>query len=150
MSQPVTTQGGISTSSPPLAGRWVSGAHFYYFPRLHPRLVFQVAWSERSGGERAGGAVLPFCRWRWKHSVHHASAGDLGRRGTGDVWTVTVQEYLEASRWKRCAYRLTRNPVILFVVAPLVLFLVLERLPTGKEGSRRGQALLQLTIAYRV
>jgi omega-6 fatty acid desaturase (delta-12 desaturase) len=78
----------------------------------------------------------PYYRWRWEHSVHHASAGDLDRRGTGDVWTMTVQEYLEASRWKRFAYRLARNPVILFVVAPLVLFLVLERLPTGKEPRR--------------
>jgi omega-6 fatty acid desaturase (delta-12 desaturase) len=78
----------------------------------------------------------PYYRWRWEHSVHHASAGDLDRRGTGDVWTMTVQEYLEASRWKRCAYRLARNPLVLFVLAPLVLFLVLERLPTGKEGRR--------------
>ena len=78
----------------------------------------------------------PFYRWRWEHSVHHASAGDLDRRGTGDVWTMTVQEYLAASRWKRFAYRLARNPLILFVVAPLVLLLVLERLPTGKEGKR--------------
>jgi omega-6 fatty acid desaturase (delta-12 desaturase) len=78
----------------------------------------------------------PYYRWRWEHSVHHGSAGDLDRRGTGDVWTMTVQEYLEASRWKRFAYRLARNPLILFVVAPLVLFLLLERLPTGKEGRR--------------
>jgi acyl-lipid omega-6 desaturase (Delta-12 desaturase) len=78
----------------------------------------------------------PYYRWRWEHSVHHASAGDLDRRGTGDVWTMTVQEYLEASRWKRFAYRLARNPLILFVIAPLVLFLFLERLPTGKEGRR--------------
>jgi omega-6 fatty acid desaturase (delta-12 desaturase) len=78
----------------------------------------------------------PFYRWRWEHSIHHASAGDLDRRGTGDVWTMTVQEYLAASRWKRFAYRLARNPLILFVVAPLVLFLVLQRLPTGKEGKR--------------
>jgi acyl-lipid omega-6 desaturase (Delta-12 desaturase) len=78
----------------------------------------------------------PFYRWRWEHSVHHASAGDLDRRGTGDVWTMTVQEYLEASRWKRRAYTLARNPAILFVVAPLFLFLVIERLPTRKEGRR--------------
>jgi omega-6 fatty acid desaturase (delta-12 desaturase) len=78
----------------------------------------------------------PYHRWRWEHSIHHASAGDLDRRGTGDVWTMTVQEYLEASCWKRFAYRLARNPFILFVVAPLVLFLVLERIPTGKEARR--------------
>ncbi len=78
----------------------------------------------------------PFHRWRCEHSIHHASAGDLDRRGTGDVWTMTVQEYLEASRWKRLAYRLARNPFILFIIAPLLLFLVLERLPTRKDGRR--------------
>jgi omega-6 fatty acid desaturase (delta-12 desaturase) len=80
--------------------------------------------------------LTPFYRWRWEHSVHHASAGDLDRRGTGDVWTMTVQEYLEASRWKKFAYRLARNPLILFVVAPSVLFLFLERLPKAGEGRR--------------
>src|SRR5688572_17570995 len=48
----------------------------------------------------------PYYHWRWEHAIHHASAGDLDKRGTGDVWTMTVQEYLEASRWKRFAYRL--------------------------------------------
>jgi len=38
----------------------------------------------------------PYYRWRWEHAVHHSSSGDLDRRGTGDVWTLTVQEYLEA------------------------------------------------------
>jgi len=78
----------------------------------------------------------PYYRWRWEHAVHHACAGDLDRRGTGDVWTLTVQEYLEASRWKRFAYRLARNPVILFLLAPLFLFLVIERLPSAKAGLR--------------
>ena len=78
----------------------------------------------------------PYHRWRWEHTVHHASAGDLDRRGTGDIWTMTVEEFLAASRWKQWAYRLARNPVILFVIAPLVLFLVIERFPTGKEGPR--------------
>jgi len=78
----------------------------------------------------------PYYRWRWEHSVHHSSAGDLDRRGTGDVWTLTVQEYLEASRWKRFAYRLARNPVILFVIAPLFLFLVIERIPLAQAGRK--------------
>jgi omega-6 fatty acid desaturase (delta-12 desaturase) len=92
----------------------------------------------------------PFYRWRREHSTHHASAGDLDRRGTGDVWTMTVQEYLVASRWKRFAYRLARNPVILFVVAPLVLFLVLERLVTGKEGKRERLSVYGTNLALAV
>src|ERR1051325_5748429 len=50
----------------------------------------------------------PYYQWRWEHSLHHATSGDLDRRGTGDIWTLTVQEYLESSRWKRFAYRLAR------------------------------------------
>jgi omega-6 fatty acid desaturase (delta-12 desaturase) len=78
----------------------------------------------------------PYYRWRWEHAVHHSTSGDLDRRGTGDVWTLTVQEYLESSRWKKFSYRLARNPFILFVVAPLALYLVIERLPKGKCGRR--------------
>src|SRR5262249_48620529 len=78
----------------------------------------------------------PYYRWRWEHAIHHSSSGDLDRRGTGDVWTLTVQEYLEASRWKRFSYRLARNPIVLFVLAPLILFLFLERFPNGKGGLR--------------
>jgi omega-6 fatty acid desaturase (delta-12 desaturase) len=78
----------------------------------------------------------PFHHWRWEHATHHATAGDLDKRGTGDVWTMTVQEYLESSRGKRFAYRLARNPLVLFVVAPLVLFLVMERFPSRTAGRR--------------
>src|SRR5438105_4106642 len=46
----------------------------------------------------------PFHHWRWEHSLHHATSGDLDRRGTGDVWTMTVQEYVESSRGTRFAY----------------------------------------------
>lgn len=78
----------------------------------------------------------PYFQWRWEHAVHHSSAGDLDRRGTGDVWTLTVQEYLEASRWKKFAYRLARNPVILFLIAPLFLFMVIQRFPIARAGQR--------------
>src|SRR5256885_15354782 len=78
----------------------------------------------------------PYYQWRWEHSLHHATAGDLDRRGTGDIWTLTVQEYLEASRWKRFAYRLARNPFILFVIAPVFLFLAGQRIPSAKASKR--------------
>ena len=78
----------------------------------------------------------PFYHWRWEHAIHHSSSGDLDRRGTGDVWTLTVQEYLESSRWKRFAYRLARNPVVLFVIAPLFLFLIQQRVPKLRAPAR--------------
>ena len=67
--------------------------------------------------------------------------GDLDRRGTGDIWTLTVQEYLEASRWKRFAYRLARNPMVLFVLAPLFVFLIKHRFPKARASRRERRSV---------
>ncbi len=80
--------------------------------------------------------LTPYYHWRWEHSVHHANAGDLDKRGTGDIWTMTVEEYLKSSRWKRFAYRLARNPVVLFGIAPLYLFLIHQRFPASRANMR--------------
>jgi len=91
--------------------------------------------------------LTPYYHWRWEHSIHHASAGHLDKRGTGDVWTLTVQEYLEASRWKKFSYRLARNPVILFVIAPLLLFLIRQRFPTLKANQRERHSVYWMNLA---
>lgn len=69
----------------------------------------------------------PYQLWRQEHAIHHSASGDLDRRGAGSLWTMTVQEYLAAPRWERLAYRLMRNPGVLFVVGPLFLFVVQQR-----------------------
>ena len=89
----------------------------------------------------------PYYHWRWEHAIHHASAGDLDKRGTGDVWTMTVQEYLESSRWKKFAYRLSRNPFILFVIAPLFLFLLRQRFPSPKASERERHSVWAMNAA---
>jgi omega-6 fatty acid desaturase (delta-12 desaturase) len=88
--------------------------------------------------------LTPFHQWRMEHTVHHSAAGDLDRRGIGDVWTLTVQEYLESSRWRRVSYRIFRNPVVLFGIAPLLLFLVVNRIPV-KEANRSVRNWLMVT-----
>jgi omega-6 fatty acid desaturase (delta-12 desaturase) len=94
----------------------------------------------------------PYGHWRWQHNVHHATSGDLDRRGEGDIWTMTVQEYLEASRWKKFAYRLARNPFVLFVIAPLALFLVYQRFPSsGAKGKDRKSVMaMNIALAFMV
>jgi omega-6 fatty acid desaturase (delta-12 desaturase) len=89
----------------------------------------------------------PYYHWRWEHSVHHSSSGDLDRRGTGDVWTLTVQEYLGSSRWRRFAYRLARNPVVLFVIAPLVVFVVRQRFPSRRASERERRSVHWMNLA---
>ena len=89
----------------------------------------------------------PYYHWRWEHAIHHSSSGDLDRRGTGDVWTMTVQEYLESSRWRKFSYRLARNPFILFVLAPLALFLVLQRVPKFRAPTRERYSVYWTNLA---
>ena len=78
----------------------------------------------------------PYQLWRWEHAVHHAGSGDLDRRDLGAVWTLTVQEYLEAPLWKRIAYRVVRNPAVLFVIAPPILFLGIHRFAPARASKR--------------
>lgn len=89
----------------------------------------------------------PYFHWRWEHSIHHSAAGDLSRRGRGDVWTLTVEEFLSASRWKRFTYRLARNPMVLFGFAPLFLFLVLNRLPSREAKLRERLSVHGMNLA---
>jgi omega-6 fatty acid desaturase (delta-12 desaturase) len=78
----------------------------------------------------------PFDEWRHNHAVHHATAGDLERRGVGDVWTMTVDEYLAAPARTRIVYRFYRNPIVLFVIAPIIYFIVYQRFPGKGQGPR--------------
>ena len=89
----------------------------------------------------------PYYQWRGEHALHHSTAGDLDRRGTGDVWTLTVQEYLESSRWNRFLYRLARNPVVLFVIAPLFLFVVKHRFTSPKATKRERHSVYWTNLA---
>ena len=89
----------------------------------------------------------PYYQWRWEHSMHHATAGDLDRRGTGDVWTMTVHEYLNSSGWKRFAYRLARNPIVLFVLAPVYVFLIRQRFPTREANQRDRGSVYWMNLA---
>jgi len=83
----------------------------------------------------------PYHQWRHKHALHHATSGDLDRRGTGDIWTLTVQEYVAAPFWKRMAYRLFRNPFFLFVLAPMYLLLIHQRFPSPAVGKRERRSV---------
>ncbi|AMN43715.1 fatty acid desaturase [Rhodoplanes sp. Z2-YC6860] len=75
--------------------------------------------------------LAPYGLWRRTHAVHHATAGNLDRRGIGDVGTLTVREYAALSRWGRLKYKLYRHPLVMFGIGPAYLFLFQYRLPLG-------------------
>lgn len=89
----------------------------------------------------------PYYQWRWEHAIHHSTAGHLDKRGIGDIWTMTVQEYLESSRWQRFAYVLARNPVVLFLLAPLYMFVVHQRFSTKGSNARERQSVWWTNLA---
>ena len=66
----------------------------------------------------------PYYYWKHEHALHHANNGNLDKRGHGDIWTMTVYEYLTAAPRQRLAYRIYRNPVVLFLVGALYVFLI--------------------------
>ncbi len=71
--------------------------------------------------------LTPFDKWQRSHAEHHASAGDLDRRGVGDVWTLTTTEYQAATAPKRLLYRVFRNPFVMFGAGPAIVFVLGNR-----------------------
>src|SRR5690625_2172036 len=79
--------------------------------------------------------LFAFEKWKRDHAIHHATSSNLDKRGTGDVWVMTVDEYVQASFWGRLAYRLYRNPIVMFGLGPIYLFLICNRF--NRKGARR-------------
>ena len=94
--------------------------------------------------------LTPYFDWRHEHAIHHATAGDLDRRGRGDVWTMTVAEYRAASFWQRLGYRLYRNPLVMFGIGPLYVFLLKQRLPRPGSGTRERMSVHVTNLALTV
>ncbi|MED1270164.1 fatty acid desaturase [Bacillus mycoides] len=83
--------------------------------------------------------LFPFDQWGHEHSVHHATSGNLDKRGTGDIWTLTVNEYLAAPFRLRLAYRLYRNPFVMFGLGPIYVFLLKNRF--NRKGARKKERM---------
>lgn len=71
--------------------------------------------------------LVPYEKWKRSHSIHHATSSNLDKRGTGDVWILTVKEYAAASIWRKIGYRIYRNPLVMFGIGPIAIFLLTYR-----------------------
>ncbi len=105
--------------------------------------LFVSKRANRWVGRLAGLLVLsPFARWRHDHAVHHATSGDLERRGIGDIITLTVAEYRSRSLLGRLAYRTVRNPLVMFGVGPIMAMIVGPRIATRAQRPRLRHSVL--------
>ena len=89
----------------------------------------------------------PYYRWKHEHAIHHATASDLDRRGVGDVYTMTVKEYLAAPWWRQAGYRIMRNPFALLGVGPLLLFVINQRIPLPSQSKRSRDSIWWTNLA---
>jgi omega-6 fatty acid desaturase (delta-12 desaturase) len=92
----------------------------------------------------------PFVRWKHDHAVHHATSGDLERRGVGDVRTLTISEYQALPRKGRIGYRLLRNPLIMFVLGPIVAMMIGPRIVARGARPRMRRSVLWTDVALAV
>ncbi len=125
----------------------------YYFPRLRSWILFKNRKANHIIGTITGIITMfPYEKWRREHAIHHATSSNLDKRGTGDVWIMTVEEYVNASKLERFQYRLYRNPFVMFVLGPLYLFLVTNRMnrKEAKKNEIRNTYLTNVSIVALV
>ncbi len=86
-------------------------------------------------------------QWWHSHALHHATSGNLDKRGFGDVTTLTLEEYLEAKWTSRLGYKFFRNPLVMFGLGPLYMFLIFHRLPTPRYGKKETMSVIWANLA---
>jgi omega-6 fatty acid desaturase (delta-12 desaturase) len=96
--------------------------------------------------------LTPYHYWKKTHAMHHATSGNLEHRGFGDIDTLTVDEYLALSRWKRFKYRVYRHPAVLFGAGAVLHFFVLHRIPTivPRDWNRERRSILWTDVGLAV
>lgn len=92
--------------------------------------------------------LFAFEKWKREHTIHHASSGNLDKRGVGDIWVMTIEEYVEASKWERFKYRMYRNPLVMFGFGPLFLVLISSRFnrKDARKKERNNTYLINISL----
>jgi omega-6 fatty acid desaturase (delta-12 desaturase) len=103
---------------------------YSFFHDLTHNSMFESRGANRRWGYLLGFLLFtPYRWWQRQHSLHHAGTGNLDKRGPGEIYTMTLAEYEKASRARRLAYRAYRNPLMMLLVGPSLVFLFERRFP---------------------
>ena len=101
----------------------------------HKSFVKTSKWNTILGNIFGVLVFTPYLAWQKEHNIHHSAVGNLDKRGIGDIWMLTVEEYKNSSKLTRFFYRVFRSPMFLFTVAPIFLFAVINRVPKRKAST---------------
>ena len=113
----------------------------------HNSFFPSTRWNRRVGFWLGLLVFTPSEHWWHSHAIHHATSGNLDKRGTGDVTTLTLEEYLQAQWPTRFGYRFFRNPLVMFGLGPIFMFLIMHRLPLPNYGKRETQNVWLANLA---
>jgi len=94
--------------------------------------------------------LTPHFEWWRNHALHHAQTGNLDKRGSGDVWTLTREEYEASPRWRRLLYVVVRQPIFMLTVGPLLIFAYQGRFPGRNSRTRERRWIVVMNLALAV
>jgi acyl-lipid omega-6 desaturase (Delta-12 desaturase) len=134
----------------PLAAGFLLRTFVVFHDCTHGSLFATKAANRRLGTFLGLLMYTPFESWRHSHAVHHATAGDLDRRGVGDVPTLTVAEYNARTPRGRLAYRLFRNPLVMFGLGPILTVVIMPRLVPKDARPRLRRSIIRTNVAIAV
>jgi acyl-lipid omega-6 desaturase (Delta-12 desaturase) len=134
----------------PLAAGFLLRTFIVFHDCTHGSLFETKAANRRLGTFLGLLMYTPFESWRHSHAVHHATAGDLDRRGVGDVPTLTVAEYNARTPRGRLAYRLFRNPLVMFGLGPILTVVIMPRLVPKDARPRLRRSIIRTNVALAV
>ncbi len=134
----------------PLAGGFLCRTFIVFHDCTHGSFLTTKRGNELVGPVCGLLTLSPFARWRHDHAIHHASAGDLDRRGTGDLPTLTVAEYQARSAKGQRAYRVFRHPLVMFGFGPIFAMIIGPRIWSSKQRPRLRHSVMLTDLALLV
>jgi len=129
------------------AGGFMTRMFIIFHDCCHGSFLRTMKANDRLGLVLGVLVLTPFYQWKHSHAIHHATAADLDRRGIGDVYTMTIEEYLAAPWYRKIGYRIMRNPIILFTVGSFLVFTVTHRFWEKEAGKRERSSVIWTNIA---